>query len=206
MPVVLPPDLTTKLAAVNVLLASISESPVSSLDASQSVDVSTASATIDEVDRAFQAKGWHWNREDGLELNPDSGGEIALPSNYLWVSNAYWVANSSPVRVAERGRKLYNRDAHTYIFQDGVFVDLVLKLEWEEMPDYARQYITIAAAELFQARSQGSSIVERVTRTDVEAKMALCEQREDEADENNNIGGNQYTQGVLGNRGVRRRY
>jgi hypothetical protein len=86
-----------------------------------------------------------------------------------------------------------------------VSLDLVLKLEWEEMPEYARQYITIAAAELFQARLQGSSIVEKVTRGDVEAKLALVEQREDEAEENNSIGGNRYVQNVLGNRGVRRR-
>jgi hypothetical protein len=203
--VVLPPDLTTKLAAVNVLLSTIAESPVSSLDVSLSVDVATAIGAIDEVDRAFQTKGWHWNREDSLTLSPDGSGEIALPENYLWVGSAYWLDSSSPVRVTERGRKLYNRDDHSYVFSQPVALDLVVKLEWEEMPEYARQYITIAAAEIFQARTQGTSIVERVTRTDVEAKMALCEQREDEAEENNNIGGNRYVQSTLGNR-VRRRY
>jgi hypothetical protein len=202
--VVLPPDLTTKLAAVNVLLSTIAESPVASLDTSISVDVATAVGALDEVDRALQTKGWHWNREDSLELSPDGSGEIALPENYLWIGAAYAVDNSSPLRVSERGRKLYNRDDHSYVFANPVALDLVVKLEWEEMPEYARQYITIAAAELFQARQQGSTIVERVTRSDVEAKMALLEQREDEAEENNNIGGNRYTLSVLGNR-VRRR-
>lgn len=204
MAVVLPPDLTTKLAAVNVLLSTIAESPVNSIDVSQSVDVATAIGSIDEVDRAFQTKGWHWNREDGMSMAPDTDGQIVLPANALWIGAAYWQDSVTPVRVAERARKVYNRDDHTFIFTDPIFLDLVVKLEWEEMPEYARQYITIAAAELFQARQQGSSIVERVTRVDVEAKMALVEQREDEAEENNSIGGNRYVQTVLGTR-VRRR-
>lgn len=204
MPVALPSDLTTKLAAVNVLLSTIAESPVSSVDTSISVDVAAAVNALDEVDRALQTKGWHWNREESLSLSPDGSGEIVLPDNYLWVGAAYWTGSTSPVRVSERGRKLYNRDDHSYIFANPVSLDLVLKLDWEEMPEYARQYITIAAAELFQARQQGSSIVERVTRSDVEAKMALIEQREDEAEENNNVGGNRYVISTLGSR-VRRR-
>jgi hypothetical protein len=203
--VVLPDDLTTKLNAVNVLLQSIGESPVASLDTSLSVDVAAAVQTLDEITRSFQTKGWHWNREDALTLAPDVNGNIQLPANYLWVANAYWSSTGAPCRVAERARMLYDRDNHTAIFTDSVDLDLVVKLEWEEMPEYARQYITIAAARQLQARLQGSSIVNRVTEDEVNAALALAEQREDEADEANSIVGNRFTQNVLGDRGVRRR-
>jgi hypothetical protein len=75
---------------VNVLLQSIGESPVASIDTSLSVDVAAAIQTLDEVDRAVQIRGWHWNREDSYELTPDGTSEVALPANYLWVGNAYW--------------------------------------------------------------------------------------------------------------------
>jgi hypothetical protein len=136
---------------------------------SLSVDVAPPCRPSTRWTRSFQTKGWHWNREDSLELAPDGNGDIALPANYLWVANAYWLDSSSPCRVAERARKLYNRDDHTYIFTDSVALDLVVKLEWEEMPEYARQYITIAAARQFQARLQGSSIVETASPDEVEA-------------------------------------
>jgi hypothetical protein len=140
--------------------------------------------------------------DEGLALEPRGqpgaepgrDGEIALPENYLWVANAYWL-DSGPRAGLRARRKLYNRDDHTFTFSDSVSLDMVLKLEWEEMPEYARQYITIAAAELFQARLQGSSIVEKVTgdRRGGQA-WPLVEQREDEADEKNSIGGNRYVE------------
>ena len=204
MSIVLPPDLTTKLAAVNVLLQAISEAPVSSIDAEESVDVADALSTLAEFERSVQTKGWHWNREEDLVLAPDVDGSIQLPANCLWVANAYWTPSSTPVRVAERARKLYDRDNHTSIFTDSVTLDMVVKLEWEEMPEYARQYITIAAAQAFQARKQGSALVDRVTEKEVQAAWALIEQREDEADEQNSIGGNVYTSNLLHGR-VRRR-
>jgi hypothetical protein len=194
---VIPDDLTTKLAAVNVLLQSISESPVASLDTSLSVDVAAAVQAIDEMDRKIQTKGWHFNREDALTLSPSEDGTISLPANCVWVSNAYWTSTGLAVRVAQRGNSLYDRDNHTYLFTQEVTVDMVQKLTWEEMPEYARQAITEAAVDVFQVRLQGSSIIKATSEKAVQGAMALLEQREDEADEQNNIGGNAFVGNTL---------
>jgi hypothetical protein len=53
--------------------------------------------------------------------------------------------------------------------------------------------------------SKGTSIIERVTEKAVQGAYGPLEQREDEAEEQNNVGGNRYVDRVF-NRGPRRRY
>lgn len=208
MPValVLPPDLTTKLAAVNILLQSIGESPVNSVDVSQAVDVASASATIDEVALSVQSEGWPWNSETSLPLGPDTGSLIQLPNNCLFVGCAYWEGNpGTPAPITERARQLYDTENHTYLFTQSVLVDMVLKLEWEEMPEYARRYITIRAAQLFQGRIQSSRIVQLVQQPEVDSALAVLEQARDKADPLNSITGNRQQFSRVYGRNMRRR-
>lgn len=199
----LPPTLTDKLAAVNVLLQVLGESPVSSLEASEAVDVSAALNCLDEFDLAVQAEGWSWNREEGLTLTPDTSGTISLPSNCIMMVAAYSSSANTPM-VVERGRKLYNKDDHTYTFTDPVTVDLILRLTWEELPEYARRYITIWAAQQFQARLQTSTTVDRITDEVVAKARSVCGHREDEAEERNAVSGNNQTLSRLHGRARRR--
>lgn len=197
MATVLPDSLTTKLNAVNTLLQSISQAPVDTVDPTISPDVAAAVQTLDELDRRIQTKGWHWNREDDWELAPNEEGEIPLPSNYLWIGNAYWTEGGSKARVTERARKLYNRETRSFTFDGSVSLDMVLKLDWEDMPEYARQAILVAAEEVFQVRLQGTSIIERVAEKAIQGAYTTLEQREDEGDEQNSIGGNRHVSNLL---------
>lgn len=200
----LPADLSSKLKAVNTVLSAIAEAPVSSLDTSQSVDVSSAVGILDEINLAVQSRGWHWNREEQLSLSPDPDGKIALPENCLWVANAYW-ENGAVARVVERARALYDRTNHTNVFTEAVVLDMVVLLDWEEMPEYARRLITIRAAKQKQGRHQGSSLVDQITDAEVGDALATMEQREDEADPKSQVYGNLDVKRTLSARGVRRR-
>lgn len=205
MPIALPADLTTELSAVNVLLAVIGEQPVQGLDAVESADAEAARNTLQEKSRMVQARGWHWNREYTYPLSPNQDKEVLLPANCGRVVRAYWDAyGDTPCRVSERGRKLYNSEKRTYEWESDVYVDMILQLEWEEMPEYARQAILYHAAKQFQVRELTSSTVGRATDEDLAIAMATLEQAEDEAEPANAITGNKYIQSAL-SRNLRRR-
>lgn len=190
----LPSSLTDKLDAVNILLQLIGEAPVNSLSSSEDVDVAAALLAIDEFDLHTQSHGWHWNREEDVTLTPNNAGNIVMPTNCLSISKAYWsiggVRSGTPLKVVERGRKLYNKSDKTLQFSEPVQVDMIIRLEWEEMPEYARRYITLAAGKHFQGRLQTNSGVDRVTDEALTSALAILHHRDDEGEENNALTGN----------------
>lgn len=190
MPFILPPTLPSKLDAVNVLLQAIGEAPVNSIEISESVDVAAAVQTLDEISFAVQTKGWHWNREHGLEIAPNSQNQIALPDNTLRVVKAYDEAPQLPRRVAQRGARLYDQENHSFTFTQPLKVDLILYLAFEDIPAYASRYITIRAAMQFQGRLQTNSSVTRITEVEVADAVAIVEQAEDEAQPHDSINAN----------------
>jgi hypothetical protein len=180
--------MSNRLDAVNVLLQAIGEAPVNSVDTAEAVDVAAASQCLDEFDRAVQTRGWPWNREFNVPLVPTSDGSVYLPTNCLSMVRAY--PPGATDRIVERGRKLYNQTQLTYTFTDAVYVDMVLRLDWEELPEVARRYITIWAAQQYQARIQTSPGVNAILDSAVEEARAECGHKEDEAEETNCITGN----------------
>jgi Tail tubular protein len=190
MPFILPPTLPSKQDAVNVLLQAIGEAPVNSIEVSESVDVAAAVQALDEISLAVQTKGWHWNREYGLKLTPNSQNQLVLPDNTLRVVKAYDEAPQLPRKVAQRGARLYDQQNHTFTFDDPLLVDLILFLAYEDIPAYAARYITIRAAMQFQGRLQTNSSVTRITEDEVAQAVAIVEQAEDEAQTNNGINNN----------------
>lgn len=201
----LPADFSTELAAVNILLASIGEQSVASLDEVESADAESARNTLREFSRAVQAKGWDWNRESAFSLSPNSEGFIQLPANCLYVDNAYWSSYGDTSKdISERGRQLYNRTDHTLVFTQPVYVDMILYLEWDELPEYARQAILYSAVHRFQMRELTSSTIARVTQEDLAQAMTTLEHREDEANPKNAIRGNKWVSNAVNGRVQRR--
>lgn len=155
---------TTELEAVNLLLDVIGESPINSLSNSAVVDAVKAKATLSEISRAVQSKGWHFNTEKDYELVPTVfDNEIQLPANCLRVDS---VGKDRLVDVVQRGSRLYDRRKHTFKFDKSLTVDLVVLLPFEELPEAARYYIAVRAARVFQARSVGSDTLYQFTAQD----------------------------------------
>lgn len=157
----LPLQPLNELEAVNVLLEAIGELPVNSLEATGVSEVSIARNTLHRISRQVQEYGLESNTERNYPLIPDVNGYIYLPSNTLKVD-----ASDSNMEVIQRGNRLYDKKNHTYKFKDKVEVDIVFFLPFDELPQVARDYITIVASRVFQANVIGSANTDNLLADD----------------------------------------
>lgn len=165
----MPLTATTRLQAVNIMLATIGSAPVNQLtgpNAPNSADVAMATSTLDEVSLNVQSRGWHFNTEEDVTLTPDPvTSEIVLASNVLMVDIDY--PDNEGLDVVMRGAKLYNRKTNSLQFTGPVQkVRLIRVLEWDDLPQAARHYITVRAARIFQDRTVGSDKHHTYTQQD----------------------------------------
>lgn len=164
---------TTELDAINMMLGTIGESPINSLDgASGVVDAVLAQKILKEVSVQVQEEGWHFNVENNFVLTP------AVPSKNIFLpDNCIEVDTSGPdqtLDVSMRGNRLYDRTNRTFEFTKDITCDLVLLFDFEELPQAARHYIAIRAARVFQQRLVGSEALGTFTeRDEVRARTAL---------------------------------
>ena len=136
--------LTTKLEAVNIIISVIGEAPVNTITGvSLPVTAIQAISTLDETSKAVQSEGWHCNTEHEYELTPDSvTSKITLPQNTLKFDlDPLLYTDSDPV---QRGLKLYDRKNHTEIWTKSVKGSITFELEFEDLPEQLRHYITVS--------------------------------------------------------------
>lgn len=153
----------TELDAVNLMLASIGEAPVSTLNAPGVVEAAIAYTKLMNMSRTIQGRGWWFNSESDYPMAPDLDGNIALPLNMMKVDTS---PRSGRFDVVERARKLYNRIDHTFTFTETLYCDVVFMLPFEELPHAARWYIALAAARRFQDAMVGSDTLHGFTEDD----------------------------------------
>ena len=171
---------TSKLEAINVMLTSIGESPVNTITSSTTTDVSIAVQILDNVSREIQSVGWHFNTDVNYKLAKNTSNEIVLPSNCLRVDNTHQDAD---LDLVERNRKLWDRENHTYTITRDIKVNITWLLEFTEIPETARRYITIRAARIFQDRMLASETLHKFHQVDeIQALAALKEHEGDTRD------------------------
>ena len=171
---------TSKLESINVMLTSIGESPVNTITSSTTTDVSIAVQILDNVSREVQSVGWHFNTDVNYKLAKNTSNQIVLPSNCLRVDNTHQDAD---LDLVERNRKLCDRKNHTYTIEQDVRVNITWVLEFTEIPETARRYITIRAARIFQDRMLASDTLHKFHQVDeIQALAALKEHEGDTRD------------------------
>jgi len=185
---------TTKLQAVNIALNNVGQNSVASLDVAVPVDAAIAADTIDEVSREAQSVGFVWNTES-LWISPDQDGHIKLPVNTLKADVA---GESYQLDVVQRGLKMYDRENNTFKFSNRIYVTLILALNFEEMSEAARRYITIRAARLFQERMFGSVEISQFNADDEMIARANLAHEETEAGDYNMVYQNLSSYSILG--------
>jgi hypothetical protein len=174
--------LMTELEAVNMCLAAIGESPINTLSNTGLADVASARAKLLEFSRTVQSTGWAFNTEEQYPLTRASDSTITAPTNALKVSLDRSVSSA---QVALRGQKLYDKAAHTYIFTQDLKATVVFFLDWDELPQTARQYIAICASRSFQGNNLSSDTLDRLTEDDeVKALIALKDAEGDDGQYN----------------------
>ncbi|RWP18866.1 MAG: phage tail protein [Mesorhizobium sp.] len=172
----------TELEAINEILATSAESPVSTLEENQVIDASLAMNTLRATSVEVQTIGWNFNTEEGVSITPDQNGEIILPRNVLKVDTS---GESGSINAVQRGQRLYNKGDRTLKFTSPVTVDWVLGLDFEDLPSTARMFITIRAARKYQDRYFGDQATHSYTLQDEQiARAAMMEEEIDSADPN----------------------
>jgi hypothetical protein len=172
----------TELEAINEILATSAESPVSTLEENQVIDASLAMNTLRATSVEVQTVGWNYNREEGVPLTPDQNGEVILPPNVLRVDTS---GESAATNAVQRGSRLYDKGNRTYQFTGNVTVDWVLGLDFEELPSTARLYITIRAARKYQDRYFGDQSTHSYSAQDEQlARAAMIDEEMDSNDAN----------------------
>lgn len=188
---------TTELEAINTMLSTIGESPVNTVEDTGNVDVVIARQILQSVSREVQARGWHFNTEKNYNITPNSEGYLVLPNTVLKVDTVY---PDDSKDVVVRGSKLYDRENHTYVFTDAVKVDMTVLLTFDELPEVARNYVTIRASRIFQERVVGSDTLQAFNSQDeARAMVSLMEYEADTADLNI-LSGNYSVYRILGDR------
>tara|TARA_B100001094_G_C18119441_1_gene765994 strand:- start:500 stop:1090 length:591 start_codon:yes stop_codon:yes gene_type:complete len=165
--------LTTELESVNQMLGHIGEAPVNSLadTASLPISASTALNVLREIAKEVQTEEWHFNTETDHEISADGNSKIPLPTTTLFVD-----AVDTSKDYVQRGLFLYNRKDRTFTFSGSVKVDITYQLDWDDLPEPARRYITLRASRVFQGRIVGSRELEALILTDeVQARAKLQE-------------------------------
>tara|TARA_R100000664_G_scaffold28184_1_gene39293 strand:- start:1955 stop:2572 length:618 start_codon:yes stop_codon:yes gene_type:complete len=144
----------TELPAINQILASCGQAPVTTLD-STNPDVAIAYDTLLEVSREIQAEGWSFNKEEHYDFTPDTNNEIVIPDNILQLDLHDNAANAGKDSV-RRNNKLYDKYNHTFEWtNDTVSCDVVWFFDWVDLPQPIKDYITARASTITSSRIVG---------------------------------------------------
>lgn len=195
------PDFTaaTTLDAVNEMITSIGLSPVNTLSVQGIKDVAVAQRTLHNVSRKVQSKGWWFNVDRDFPLLPEEGTyHIKVPEDAIGIR-----CEDRGRNLVERKRLLYDLDRNSYNFenQNNLKFRIVRFLDFEDIPQTARDYIAMRAIRVFQARAVGSPVLK--TYTDQDEALAYAELLREHLKGSNT---NMFRRPSMTNRILHRRY
>jgi hypothetical protein len=169
---------TTKLQAINTILATVGEPPINSLNA-QRADSLIAQNLLDEVTREVLSYGWQFNTDENVVMNPETS------SGFIYVSDSVVRVDmdtrySLNYDIVLRGNRLYNRKTNSYQFSEPITVIRVNLMDFDDMPEAAKRYIAIRAARIYQDRMVGSQTLHGFTQQDEIQALARMTEYENE--------------------------
>ena len=175
---------TTELEAVNTILSTIGEAPLSTLTGSLPVDGTTAKNILNEISREVQSAGWHFNTQYKVDLTRDTTNKVPIGTDVVRVelSNKY---DKSSYDVVQRGSYLFNLAKNSNIFdQDFTENTLIYLLQFDDIPEQARRYITIRSARVFHDRTLGANTLHKFSSEDEARSLAVMKQAEMQTGDN----------------------
>ena len=169
---------TTELEAVNTILSTIGEAPLSTLTGSLPVDGTTAKNILNEISREVQSAGWHFNTQYKVDLTRDANDKIPVGTDVVRVqlNDKY---DKSSYDVVQRGTSLFNLAKNSETFdQDFTENTLIYLLDFEKLPEQARRYITIRSARVFHDRTLGANTLHKFSSEDEARSLSVMKQAE----------------------------
>lgn len=160
---------TSEVEAINEMLGTIGEAPISDPEGSYSVDVSIARDTLRAVSREVQTRGWWFNEDSDYTFTLDAEGRCVLPNSVLSIRPS----RGGSLLVMRRGR-VWDRSTNSDTFDAAPTAGSVIWFfDFEDLPESARRYISIRAARLFQTKVLGSEAIHVFTEQHEEDAMAI---------------------------------
>ena len=144
-------DLDTELSAVNAILGSIGQSPVSLLDYANP-EISFIYNILKESNIDVQTEGWMFNIEYHIKENVNaSDNKIIIESDVIRIDNTdEWDRTRDFVRRKDSDGiwKMYDRVNHTFEYPDDeyFYVNKVRLLKFEDIPAPFQRYIVYKAS------------------------------------------------------------
>lgn len=142
--------ISDKLDAINTILAAVGDSPINTLTDHQNVDAYNAERMLDGMSRQIQSKGWQFNTLENTVVKPDNSSK-KIRYNPTWIA----VSSVDDMVYVKRGDYLYNMTDKTYTFEKDITLTIIEAVDFEDLPDCFKSYITAKAAIQFQSRYLG---------------------------------------------------
>ena len=140
---------TTELEAVNIMLETIGEAPVNTLTPTPPDKLPNsaivAKRLLGVITREVQVRGWNFNTDLDVELAVNGSDEIPLSPDVMSIMNPRNIRNGF-IDITERSRKIYDRRNNTFKFTGPIRIDITRLIDFEDMPEDARYYVTIRSA------------------------------------------------------------
>ena len=196
---------TTELQTVNQMLSVIGEAPVNSITGTVTTDVSVAKNILDETSMSIQSMGWNFNSHYAYVLTRNTDNKVPLPSNCVQADAS---AQYRDKNLVIRNGYLYDMDNHTDVFGTNTTlptVDLVLVQQFEQLPEYARQYIAAKSARRFASRYIGDKGITELAGNDEQEALAAFRQADSRSADANILEGDVNTNSII-HRTIRRTY
>ena len=184
-------DIDTELSAVNAILGSIGQSPISSLDFANP-EVSFIYNILKECNQDVQAEGWTFNIEYHIKETVNaSDNKVVIESNVTRIDmEDSWDKTRDFVRRKDTSDgiwKLYDRVNHTFEFPDDdyFYVNKVRLLLFEDIPTVYQRYITYKASGRAAVQLVSNAQLQKMLQQyEVQARAACMEYECNQGDHN----------------------
>ena len=138
----------TELSAVNSILGSIGQSPITSLTTGNpfaNPEIALVHNLLMEVTKDVQNEGWHFNKEEHVLISPDANGHYPIPTNYLRYDIHEGLSDKTKDVVRKDG-KLYDNVNHTFVFSGDHYFDITYLRDFDDVPPAIQRYIIARAS------------------------------------------------------------
>ena len=164
-------DIDTELSAVNAILGSIGQSPISGLDFANP-EISFIYNLLKESNQDVQNEGWTFNLEYHIKETVGADNKIIIESDVIRIDNEdAWDRTRDFVRKKDSDGiwKLYDRVNHTFEYPDDdyFYVNKVKLLNFEDIPTVFQRYIIYKAS--------GRAAVQLVSNAQLQQSLATFE-------------------------------
>ena len=165
-------DLDTELSAVNAILGSIGQSPISAPIDFDNPEIAFIYNILKESNQDVQFEGWTFNKEDHIKLESKTGDKFHIDSDIVSIDGTdAWDRTRDFVRRKDSDGvwKLYDRVDHTFEFPDDdyFYINVIRLYAFEDIPRPFQRYIIYKAA--------GRAAVQLVGNPQLQQMMATFE-------------------------------